>query len=782
VAFESRRSLPVLSLLLFGLFASGSAQAVEEQNPYQPRLPAEPLYAPDQRLLISEPDSGPVLLPPERVSVFFRRFEFDLVPSSLQVWVDGLEVTESLKFWVDRAWWEPPAGWNWNPGEHTIQAMMLDASGQAYQIAVPFQYLPISLAGNRPWPFAPTSEPNVVSNLMEDWQTFSGPPYWHGGLDIRQESFTEVHACAGGQVVKVIQYRNDPLYWSVMVRDVYGFIWQYHHMNPSTITVSEGMSVSTGDVLGRISAWPSLMNGDYYNHLHLNVVSWLGGGPVPAPYVDGYEYWNPLLFLTKGAYADSIPPHLFDIWYGSNENSIANAADSDAGTPVVSGNIDVIAGLRDQMTTIGTIEGQPYELGLYEIAYSIKPLGLSCSMAWVPRTKLVRFDKLPGGKIINTQDAVMKTVYKPMFTKGTDTFSTLFNYVYQQFYYVVTNSHFGVPDGPLGFWDTDFISGLGVHFPDGAYQVTVYAKDFYGNETATNTTVNVQNGLSPLGICPDFFRAVNFHGALNLGGVNGAPSNNVPVSIPVSFGAIDDGSAVASVGAAEWPAWSFDFPERGIRVWIGMLANHTAQIEVVPLLGDVILNVPAEVQVTSVGPGGGCFDPNAPSTHPLHLRLSTRLARDPWTGQARIGSPAALGQTAFTLVTAETLSVNGQAMRLDSGQGLSAAWGLESGGVGDPHPVMFPAELSLRARPTPFRSSVALDLEVPGTGPVRVDVLDVNGRIVKRIHDGIMQRGQHTLSWDGLTTGGEPAPAGIYFAIARGQHRITAQKIVRIAP
>jgi flagellar hook assembly protein FlgD len=121
-------------------------------------------------------------------------------------------------------------------------------------------------------------------------------------------------------------------------------------------------------------------------------------------------------------------------------------------------------------------------------------------------------------------------------------------------------------------------------------------------------------------------------------------------------------------------------------------------------------------------------------------------------------------------------------MRLDSGQGLSATWGLESVGLGDPHPVMTPSELSLRVSPTPFRSSVAIELEVPGTGSVTVDVLDINGRIVKRIHDGIMERGRHALSWDGRTIGGGPAPAGIYFAIARGQHRITAQKIVRIAP
>ena len=95
---------------------------------------------------------------------------------------------------------------------------------------------------------------------------------------------------------------------------------------------------------------------------------------------------------------------------------------------------------------------------------------------------------------------------------------------------------------------------------------------------------------------------------------------------------------------------------------------------------------------------------------------------------------------------------------------------------------MTPRELGLRAHPTPFRSSVAFDLDLPTSGAVQVDVLDVNGRIVKRIHDGSMDRGEHMFSWNGLTDTGARAPGGIYFAVARTPHKVAAQKIVRIAP
>jgi hypothetical protein len=613
-------------------------------------------------------------------------------------------------------------------------------------------------------------------------------------------------------VVKIVNYHpGDPLYWSVMVRDVFGFIWQYHHMELATITVSEGDPVSQGDVLGRIIEWTALMNGESYHHLHLNVVRWLGGGPPKDPYVDGYEHWNPFFFLTPGSYTDALVPHLFDFWYTQNENNLVSASDSDPGTPGLSGDIDVVARMRDQMTPIGTLPGQPYEEGIYEVAYGVKPLAGGCSLAWIPRTRLGRFDKMPGGTIVKTQQAVLKTVYKEFMMQGSTGIPCRFDYSHQELYYSLTNTFLGVPDGPKGFWDTDQTSVLGAHFPDGLYRVTAYAKDYHGNETATSADVSVSNGLSWTGICPEMISAMAFAGHLFLDTAFGAGGECTQLgTLPAVFGPVSEGSVNSQVGAADWPVWSFDLPSSGIQVSIGLLAGNVATLEYVPLLGDVILNVPAEVQVSPLGAIGGlpaatgaatnggaigthaggrvgapvsslAFDPNAPSTNPVALRFSTRLARDPWSGGARIGRPEGLGQITFQLVSAQAITVNNVPMLLHTGGGLGAQWILNTTGSGETdRPAPIPAELALRAFPMPFSSALNVSVDLPKAGRVTVEIVDLQGRIVRQLANGDLTMGETSWTWDGRDASGLPVPAGVYFAWVRTDRHAAAQKVVRM--
>ena len=122
-----RRYVLILGVLILGILAMAvPALAIEPPDAYKPRLPAEPLYLPDQALRIAEPDSGTVLIPPARITVHFRTFEFDLVPGSLELWVDGVEKTEELEFADDRAWWEVPDPASWSPGDHEIEADITD--------------------------------------------------------------------------------------------------------------------------------------------------------------------------------------------------------------------------------------------------------------------------------------------------------------------------------------------------------------------------------------------------------------------------------------------------------------------------------------------------------------------------------------------------------------------------------------------------------------------------------------------------------------------------------
>jgi len=64
--------------------------------------------------------------------------------------------------------------------------------------------------------------------------------------------------------------------------------------------------------------------------------------------------------------------------------------------------------------------------------------------------------------------------------------------------------------------------------------------------------------------------------------------------------------------------------------------------------------------------------------------------------------------------------------------------------------------------PNPSRVPVAFTLEVFGRGPVRVEIVDASGRLVRRGDLEAAGPGTLVWTWDGRDTGGRPTPAGHY--------------------
>ena len=67
-----------------------------------------------------------------------------------------------------------------------------------------------------------------------------------------------------------------------------------------------------------------------------------------------------------------------------------------------------------------------------------------------------------------------------------------------------------------------------------------------------------------------------------------------------------------------------------------------------------------------------------------------------------------------------------------------------------------------------------------GAGPARLDVVGVDGRIVRTLWDGPPAPGEHAASWDGATSAGTRAPAGLYFVRLASAGRITAARFVLV--
>ncbi len=82
-------------------------------------------------------------------------------------------------------------------------------------------------------------------------------------------------------------------------------------------------------------------------------------------------------------------------------------------------------------------------------------------------------------------------------------------------------------------------------------------------------------------------------------------------------------------------------------------------------------------------------------------------------------------------------------------------------GVG---PRRDPAVLALSALPNPGRGDQRLAFVLPLAGQVRLTVLDLAGRRLATLADGIETAGEHSVSWSGRDAAGRRAPAGVYFA------------------
>lgn len=82
------------------------------------------------------------------------------------------------------------------------------------------------------------------------------------------------------------------------------------------------------------------------------------------------------------------------------------------------------------------------------------------------------------------------------------------------------------------------------------------------------------------------------------------------------------------------------------------------------------------------------------------------------------------------------------------------------GAVDEGNPAVAP-RLAAPA-PNPFQRSTTIRFDLPKAGEVRLNVFDMQGRLVRSLVSGAMEAGPVTLTWDGTDNGGRPVSAGLY--------------------
>lgn len=86
----------------------------------------------------------------------------------------------------------------------------------------------------------------------------------------------------------------------------------------------------------------------------------------------------------------------------------------------------------------------------------------------------------------------------------------------------------------------------------------------------------------------------------------------------------------------------------------------------------------------------------------------------------------------------------------------------------------------VQAAPNPFASSTAIRFSIPADGNTQVSAYDVQGRLVRRIHQGALTAGTHALPWDGLDDAGREVRSGIYFIRIHSGVTSISTKVFRV--
>jgi hypothetical protein len=83
--------------------------------------------------------------------------------------------------------------------------------------------------------------------------------------------------------------------------------------------------------------------------------------------------------------------------------------------------------------------------------------------------------------------------------------------------------------------------------------------------------------------------------------------------------------------------------------------------------------------------------------------------------------------------------------------------------------------------PNPFNPRTTLRFELPVAESIRLGIYDIEGRLVRRLIDGLSEPGQHAVVWDGKDGAGRDLASGVYLAHleAGGKTLIGRMSLVR---
>jgi endonuclease I len=89
-------------------------------------------------------------------------------------------------------------------------------------------------------------------------------------------------------------------------------------------------------------------------------------------------------------------------------------------------------------------------------------------------------------------------------------------------------------------------------------------------------------------------------------------------------------------------------------------------------------------------------------------------------------------------------------------------------GVQDGLPARGPVAVIAGIYPNPFNPTTTIDFSLTRSGPVRVEIFAIDGKLVRTLLSDDRQVGDHQVRWDGMGNTGSRVPSGAYFCRVLG--------------
>ncbi|OPZ68723.1 MAG: hypothetical protein BWY83_02216 [bacterium ADurb.Bin478] len=95
---------------------------------------------------------------------------------------------------------------------------------------------------------------------------------------------------------------------------------------------------------------------------------------------------------------------------------------------------------------------------------------------------------------------------------------------------------------------------------------------------------------------------------------------------------------------------------------------------------------------------------------------------------------------------------------------------------GDGKPAAFSVQQNY---PNPFNQSTILPIELEKRRPIKLEIHDLQGRLVCCLFDGTLAQGLHSFTWNGRNAQGRPASSGVYlFSLRSGSERLVRRMLL----